>query len=356
MSIDVAVIGCGYWGQKLIRNFDAADSLNLVAVCDVMSNRAEAIQKDYPQVAVRTDIESVMRDSTIDAIAVATPVSTHYLLTKKGLLNDKHVFVEKPMAMQSEEVRELLDLSREMGKVLMVDDTFLYNGKILAIKKLIERGEIGVIYYIDAVRVNLNELESMGRSTGFYPDASVVWDLAPHDVAIMTWFADSPPQTVAATGSSPIAYCSEALPIIAWCHVLFENGISGHFHVSWLAPEPMKRMVIAGSQKMIVYDDLSVDQPVTLYDKGIELFPPSPLNEPKHVHYREGENQAIPWDEKEPLRVAVNHFRDCILEGREPLSNASFAHRVVTILEAAEQSISLGGEPIEVHSLSPVRG
>jgi predicted dehydrogenase len=356
MSIDVAVIGCGYWGQKLIRYFDAVESLNLVAVYDLLAERSEAIQQDYPQVTIRTNIESVMKDSTIDAIAIATPISTHYLLAKKGLLNDKHIFVEKPMAMRGEEVRELFDLSRDMGKVLMADDTCLYNGKILAIRELIDREEIGDIYYFDAVRVSLNELKPMERSTGFYPDASVVWDLAPRDVALMAYLVDSPPRKVSATGSSPIGYSSERLPVVAWCHVVFENGVSGHLHVSWIAPEEMKRMVVAGSKKMIVYDDLNVERPITLYGKGVEWFSPSLLDEPDYVQLREGEIQSIKWDDKDPLHVAVNHFRDCILEGREPLSSASFAHPVVTILEAAEQSISLDGEPIEIQTMSAVRG
>ena len=173
---------------------------------------------------------------------------------------------------------------------------------------------------------------------------------------MMTYFTGSRPLTVSAAGTSPIAYCPARLPIMAWCNVTFENGISGHFHVNWLAPEQVKRMVIVGSKKMIVYDDLNSDRPVTLYDKGVELFPPAPLDEPKLVRYREGETREVPWDETEPLRLAVSHFRDCILEGHEPVSGASFAHRVVPVLEAAEQSISMGVEPVGIRSVSTVKG
>jgi predicted dehydrogenase len=355
MSIDVAVIGCGYWGNNLIRNFEAADSLNLVAVCDVMRERVEEIQKEYPQVLISTDFETVMTDRTIDAIAIATPISTHFLLAKKTLLNNKHVFLEKPMAMKSEEARELLDLSKEMNKVVMLDDTFLYSGKVMAIKEIVKSGELGDIFSIDAVRVNLNELRGMERSTGFYPDASVIWDLAPHDVAIMTSLVDAEPVRVSAYGSSPVAYCPEPLPVMAWCSIMFDNGVMGHFHVNWLAPEQMKRMVIIGSRKMLVYDDLNQEQPVVLYDKGVELFPPTTTNEPKLVRYREGDTQDVSWDRKEPLRRAVEQFRDAILEGKEPFSGPQFAMKVVTVLEATEQSISKNGEPVEIGSYSFVK-
>jgi len=240
------------------------------------------------------------------------------------------------------------------AKVLMVDDTILFDGKVLAIKELLDKNEIGDLYYIDAVRANLNDLESMGRSTGFYPDASVIWDLAPHDVAMMTFLVDAYPVRVVANGANSIEYCPDSRTIVAWFSVTFDNGVIGHFHVNWLAPERMERMVIAGSDKMIVYNGLNHDQPITLYDKGVELFPISTPDEPRLVRYREGETKVISWNTRDPVRVMVEHFRNCILEGREPVSNASFAHRVVTILEAAERSISLSGEPVEVDSYSTV--
>jgi len=354
MSIDVAVIGCGYWGRNLIRNFEAADSLNLVAVCDVMQERVEEIQKEYPQVLISTDLETVMSDRTIDAVAIATPISTHFLLARKTLLNNKHVYLEKPMAMKSDEARELLDLSKEMNKVIMLDDTFLYSGKVMAIKEIVKNGELGEIFSIDAVRVNLNELKGMERSTGFYPDASVIWDLAPHDVAIMMSLVDSEPVRVSAHGSTPVPYCPDPLPAMAWCSIIYDNGVIGHFHVSWLAPEQMKRMVIVGSKKMLVYDDINQEQPVVLYDKGVELFPPTSTSEPKLVRYREGETRDVSWDRKEPLRRAVEQFRDAILEGKEPFSGPLFAMKVVTVLEAAERSIAMNGEPVEIRSYSSV--
>ncbi len=354
MSIDVAVIGCGYWGPKLIRNFDADERLNLAAVCDTMEERLSGTRRIYPQVRTSTDLKSIIEDSTIDALVIATPISTHYTLAREALLAGKHVFVEKPLAMRISEVRELMLLSREVGRVLMVDDTFLYNGKAAAVKALIDRGELGEIYYMDAVRVNLGELKPMGRSTGFYPDAGVLWDLAPHDVAMMTWFVDAEPARVVATGAGPIAYCPGQRPIMAWGSIVFDNGVIGHFHVNWLAPEQQKRMSIVGSDRMIVYDDVNEECPVSLYDKGVELLPGISEEEPNIVRYREGKKSSVPWDEREPLRVAVEHFRDSILEGHEPLSGAAFSMKVVGCLEAAEQSIAVGGEPVEIHSLTAV--
>ncbi len=356
MSIDAAVVGCGYWGRNLVRNFDATSAINLVAVCDVMSDRVEAIGKEYPQVVTSTDCDAVLDDPSIDAVAIATPISTHHLIARKALLAGKHVFVEKPLAMQSEDVRELILISQEMGKLLMVDDIFLYNGRVRAVKELVDRNELGDIYYVDAVRVNLNDLKGMGRSTGFYSDASVVWDLAPHDVAMMISFVDAEPVRVAAMGRSPFIYCAEDFPAMAWASITFENGVVGHIHVNWLAPEQLKRMVIAGSKKMVVYDDLNHDQPITLYDKGVDLFPQSTSREPKLVRYREGETKSVPWDDTESLRVAVRHFRNSILEGREPLTGASFALKVVGVLEAIERSISMEGEPVDVKLYSTVRG
>jgi predicted dehydrogenase len=354
MSIDVAVIGCGYWGPKLIRNFDAVERLNLVAVCDLMEERLAEVREGYPHVETTTDLESVIESPSIDAVAIATPISTHFPMAKRALLAGKHVFIEKPLAMQSRDARELLYLAGETGRVLMVDDIFLYSGKVVAIRELVDRGEIGDLYYIDAVRVNLNELRGMGRSTGFYPDASVLWDLAPHDVAIMVSLADSDPVRVCATGASPVDYCPDGWPSMAWGSVTFESGAVGHFHVNWLAPEQRKRTVIVGSRKMIVYDDLDAERPVVLYDKGVDVFPMPTPGEPSLVRYREGEARAVPWDASEPLRVGVEHFRDCILEGREPRSGAVFALRVVSILEAAERSISNDGEPVEIPALSAV--
>jgi predicted dehydrogenase len=354
MSIDIAVIGCGYRGRKLIQNFEAVESLNLVKVYDILEDRMEEIQKEYLQVMIAKNYKSVLKDPTIDAITIATPVSTHYQLVKESLLSNKHVLVEKPLTMRSEEARELIDISQEKGKVLMVDDTVLFNGKVLAIKGLLDKNEIGELYYIDAVRANLNNLKPMDMSTGFYPDTGVVWDLAPHDVAMMAFLIDAYPIRVVANGVNSIEYCSDNRTIVAWFSVTFDNGIIGHFHVNWLAPEQMERIVIAGSDKMIVYDDLNPDRPITLYDKGVDLLPVSTPDEPMLVRYREGETKNISWDTRDPIQGMVEHFRNCILEGREPVSNASFAHRVVTILEATERSISLRGEPVEANMYSDV--
>jgi predicted dehydrogenase len=338
----------------LIRNFDSVDSLNLVAVCDVMEERLSNIRIHYPQVETSTDVELVMENPTIDAVAIATPISTHYLMAKRALLSGKHVFLEKPLATRGRDALELVYLAEETGRVLMVDDTFLYNGKVGAIKDLMERKELGDLFYIDAIRVNLNDLNGMGRSTGFYPDASVLWDLAPHDVAMMTYFAESEPLRVRATGACPVVYCPERWPIMSWGSVLFESGMVGHFHVNWLAPQQMKRLVVVGSRKMIVYDDLNAEEPVILYDKGVEVYPMPTPYEPSPVRYREGGRRPVSWDESEPLRVAVEHFRNSILAGKEPVSNPSFALRVVRILEAAERSISKEGEAVEIQPLSKV--
>ncbi|MFA6153302.1 Gfo/Idh/MocA family protein [Mesorhizobium sp.] len=341
--IGVAVVGYGYWGPNLVRNFSEAAGAELLAVCDVNKDRLAAVQGRYPGVSITDDYESILRDPRINAVAIATPVTTHFRLAMSALMAGKHVFVEKPIAASSEEAQKMVDEAARRRLVLAVDHTFVHTGAVRKMRELVDGG-LGEIYYYDSVRVNLGL---------FQHDVSVVWDLAVHDLSIMDYVLPSRPVAVSATGMSHIAGEPEN---IAYLNLLFDSNLIAHVHVNWLAPVKVRRTLIGGSRKMIVYDDLEPSEKIKIYDKGITLNGGSQANgeavRQALVGYRSGDMWAPHLDMSEALGTELKEFIRCVEHAETPLADGHAGLRVVRILEAATLSLAQRGRVVE---LEPVR-
>lgn len=331
-SLGIGVVGCGYWGPNLIRNFYEHSAVELRAVCDLDNNKLLRIGKRYPNVALTNQFNDLLDDPTIHAIVIATPVHTHYPLAQKALMAGKHVLVEKPMCMTSNECKDLIALAEERGLTLMVDHTFVYHGAVRRIKSELETGALGELLYFDSVRVNLGLFQS---------DINVIWDLAPHDLSMMDFIIGKTPISVQATGA---CHTASGLADIAYITVHFEDNIIAHFHVSWLSPVKVRQILVGGTQKMIVYDDLAPMEKVRIYDKGITQVEPK-TDEERYanlVGYRIGDMMAPVLDLTEALKVEVDHFVDCVLHKKKPLTDGEAGLRIVQILEAANASLKTG--------------
>ncbi|RJG43341.1 MULTISPECIES: Gfo/Idh/MocA family oxidoreductase [unclassified Mesorhizobium] len=337
--IGVAVVGYGYWGPNLVRNFAETPGARLISVCDLKKERLVSVQARYPAVEITDDFDEVLRDPRVDAIAIATPVSAHFRLAMSALMAGKHVFVEKPMAATADEARRLVDEASRRKLVLAVDHTFVHTGAVRKMRELVESG-LGDIYYYDSVRVNLGL---------FQHDVSVVWDLAVHDLSIMDYVLPAKPVAVSATGMSHVVGEPEN---IAYLNLFFDNSMIAHIHVNWLAPVKVRRTLIGGSSKMIVYDDLEPSEKIKVYDKGITLNGNPQKNGEKVyqmlVGYRTGDMWAPQLDSTEALGVELREFVNCIEQGKVPTADGHAGLRVVRILEAATQSLAQRGRVIEL--------
>jgi predicted dehydrogenase len=338
--IRVGVIGYGYWGPNLVRNFADSSNVEVVAVSDLRSERLANLNKRYPMIRITTNHRDLLADNDIDAIAIATPVSTHFPLAMEVLRAGKHVLVEKPLAASSEEAVQLIEVAERRRRVLMVDHTFVYTGAVRKIKELAASGALGEIYYYDSVRVNLGL---------FQHDVNVIWDLAVHDLSIMDFVIPSRPCAVSATGLSHVAGGTEN---IAYLTMFFDGALIAHIHVNWLAPVKLRRTLIGASRKMIVYDDLEQSEKVKVYDKGITLN--NHFSDQKMmqilVGYRTGDMLAPQVDVTEALRTEVEHFVRCIENGEQPITDGMAGLRIVHILEAATQSMQDQGRPVRLET------
>lgn len=334
--INVGVIGHGYWGPNLVRNFVEAPGSQVIAVSDLRPERLALVKARYPAIKTTTDLRDLFTDSMIDAIAIATPVSTHFDLAMEALQAGKHVLVEKPMTATSEQSMGLIEEAERRQRVLMVDHTFVYTGAVRKIKELIATNSLGDIYYYDSVRVNLGL---------FQHDVSVIWDLAVHDLAIMDYVLPSQPHAVSATGMSHISGEPEN---VAYLTLFFDGRLITHIHVNWLAPVKVRRTLIGGSRKMIVYDDLEPSEKVKVYDKGITVNNNAESVYQMLIGYRTGDMWAPQLDITEALRAEVLHFVYCIEKGECPITDGKAGLRVVRILEAATNSMANQGQPIEL--------
>jgi predicted dehydrogenase len=337
--IGVAVVGYGYWGPNLVRNFAETPGAQLVWVCDLKKERLGAVQMRYPTVQITDDFDEVLRDPRVHAIAIATPVSAHYRLAMKAMMAGKHVFVEKPMASTSEEARRMVDEAARRGLILAVDHTFIHTGAVRKMREIIENG-LGDVYYYDSVRVNLGL---------FQHDVSVVWDLAVHDLSIMDYVLPEKPVAVSATGMGHVTGEPEN---IAYLTLFFESKLIAHIHVNWLAPVKVRRTLVGGSNKMIVYDDLEPSEKIKVYDKGITLTGDAEQNGEKvfemRVGYRTGDMYAPQLDMTEALGRELKQFIDCVATNTQPLADGHAGLRVVRILEAATQSLAQRGRVVEL--------
>jgi predicted dehydrogenase len=336
--IGIAVVGYGYWGPNLVRNLADIPDARLIHVCDIRKERLTPIQARYPTVAVTDDLEEVLRDPRVDAIAIATPVSTHFKIAMKALMAGKHVFVEKPMAATTEEARRLVDEAARRGLKLAVDHTFVHTGAVRKMREIVEDG-LGDMYYYDSVRVNLGL---------FQHDVSVIWDLAVHDLSIMDYVLREKPVAVSATGMSHVLGEPEN---IAYLNLFFESRLIAHIHVNWLAPVKVRRTLIGGSSKMIVYDDLEPSEKIKVYDKGITLNGGPQTNGDVYqmlVGYRTGDMYAPQLDMTEALNRELRQFISCVENNEQPVADGHAGLRVVRILEAATQSLAQRGRVVEL--------
>ncbi|HVQ38442.1 MAG TPA: Gfo/Idh/MocA family oxidoreductase [Pyrinomonadaceae bacterium] len=337
--IRVGVIGYGYWGPNIVRNFMEAPGATVVAVCDERSERLEQVNARYPSVKTTTNPPELFADPEIDAIAVVTPVTTHFDLALQALQADKHVLVEKPLASTSEQALRLIEEARHRNRVLMVDHTFVYTGAVRKIREIVASNTLGEIYYYDSVRVNLGL---------FQADVNVIWDLAVHDLSIMDYVLPIKPTAVSATGISHINGKPEN---VAYMTLFFPNRQIAHLHVNWLAPVKVRRTLIGGSEKMIVYDDLEPSEKVKVYDRGVNLFPQSEAAYELLVSYRSGDMHAPRLDATEGLRTEALHFIDCIENGNQPETDGLAGLRIVRIVEAAEKSLRNRGQLEEIATI-----
>jgi len=335
-ATNIGVIGCGYWGPNLLRNFADNESAQLRWICDVDEERLASMSRRYPMAQTATDYRALVNDPAVDAVAVVTPVATHFTIAKELLRAGKHVLLEKPLAATAREAEELIDLAETNNRILMVDHTFIYTGAVRKMKELVNSGELGDLLYFDSVRINLGL---------FQRDINVLWDLAPHDLSIMDFLIDRQPQAISALGSSHI---ERGVENIAYLVMLFPDEFIAHFHFNWLAPVKIRRTMIAGSSKMILYDDIEPTEKVRVYDKGVTASRVGnrEVDYQTLVSYRTGDVWAPKLDSTEALRYVVKEFLDSIREGRKPLTDGYAGLRVVRLLEAAQQSMKNGGQAI----------
>jgi predicted dehydrogenase len=335
--LNVGLIGYGYWGPNLARTLAEADGVRLTAVADAGSERRKAAEQRHPGIATCADAPALIARPDVDAVVIATPLKTHFALAIQALEAGKHVLVEKPLAASLAEAETLGALADRKSLCLMVDHTFVYNGAVRKIRSLVDAGQLGELYYLDSVRVNLGL---------FQQDSNVIWDLAVHDLSIMDYLVDARPVAVSAEGSRLAGFSHEN---IAYITVHFANGFLGHFHVNWLAPVKIRHMLIGGSQRMLVYNDMEPSEKVLVYDKGVDFdVADEQTRRQILVSYRTGDMHAPKLDRAEALTLVVREFADAIAGRRRPLTDAASGCHVVRLLEAAEESLRSDGRRIGV--------
>jgi len=335
--IHVGVIGYGYWGPNLVRNLSETDGLRVAAIADMRPDCRSAAEKRHPGVLTFDAAASVIDRDDVDAIVIATPIATHYPLARAAIERGKHVLVEKPLAGSTAHAEALAALAHERDVRLMVDHTFVYTGAVRRIRALIDAGDLGELQYLDSVRVNFGL---------FQQDSNVIWDLATHDLSIMDYLIDARPVAVSADGAATAGFDHEN---VAYVTVHFDNGFLAHFHVNWLAPLKIRRMLLGGQQRMLVYDDTDPSEKVRVYDKGVD-FDVTDDEERRRIliSYRTGDMYAPKLDRQEALALVAREFADSITEHRAPLTDAASGIRVVGLLEAAERSLRSDGRRIRV--------
>jgi predicted dehydrogenase len=329
--IGIGVIGYGYWGPNLVRNFSQAPGARLHAVSDLNSERLKAVARQYPSIQVTTDASALINDPKVDAVCVATPVDSHYELALAVLEAGKHVLIEKPIAATTRQGQHLIDVAAKQNLVLMVDHTFLYMGAVRRIKEIIDSGDLGELYYYDSTRVNLGL---------FQQDVNVLWDLAVHDLSLIYYFLPDKPIAVSATGKAHVTGQPEN---VAFLTLFYANNLIAHVNVSWISPVKLRMTLIGGSKKMIVFDDLHQSEKIRVYDKGITLNDTLENVYQARISYRTGDMWAPQYEQTEALKVEAAHFLHCIDSGNEPFTNGEMALGIIQILEAADKSIKERG-------------
>jgi len=329
--IRIGVIGYGYWGPIVARNFQATEGCKLVAVCDSNPRSMERACKGHPGIRVTADVSDIVRSPDIDAVAVITPVGTHFEFAKAALENGKHVFVEKPFTASSADASQLIDLAAARNLQIMVDHTFLFTGAVRKIRQLIEQGVLGKLFYYDSSRINLGL---------FQHDVNVIWDLAPHDLSIMDYVMEARPESVSATGQCHLNGYED----MAYLTIYFANMLA-HINVNWLSPVKVRTTLIGGEKKMVVWNDLEADEKVKVYDKGVEVTSGQGVYD-LLVSYRSGDMWAPKIDQTEALKLETKYFAECIDRNETPFNDGVAGLRVVRLLEAAAESLKDRGKPV----------
>lgn len=330
----IGVIGYGYWGPNIVRNFNAIDGAKVISLCDVNENVLSKASKLYPATKTSMDVMDILSSKDIDAVAIITPVYTHFELAKKALQNGKHVFVEKPFTSTVAQAEELVDLASKKNLQIMVDHTFLFTGAVKKIKQLVDEGQLGKLYYYDSMRVNLGL---------FQHDVNVVWDLAPHDFAIMDYVVPERPIALSATGE--VHY--NGFEDVAYVTVYCENNVIAHFNVNWLSPVKVRNTLIGGDKKMLVWNDLEADEKVKIYDKGVDIETRESVYD-LLVSYRSGDAWVPRIAQIEALKAEAEYFVKCVENNKTPVNDGISGLRVVKMLEATNASIKDKGRLIEL--------
>ncbi len=330
-TIRFGVIGYGYWGPNIVRNLHGLDSCKVVSVCDKSPAALNRVRHAYPSVHTTSDWSELLRSPEIDAIAVITPVWTHFDLAKAALENGKHVFVEKPFTYTVAQAETLIELAERKHLKIMVDHTFLFTGAVRKIRQLVDDGTLGDLYYYDSTRVNLGL---------FQHDVNVMWDLAPHDLSIMDYLIQDNAEAVVATGEKHFNGHVD----IAFLTIYFPRNVIAHINVNWLSPVKVRTTLIGGEKKMVVWNDLEADEKIKIYDKGVSRTGNQEGVYDLLVSYRSGDMWAPRVEQIEALKMELGHFADCILNDKTPINDGAAGLRVVRMLEAAEESLKGRGK------------
>ena len=332
--LNVGVIGYGYWGPNIVRNFNSIDGAKVLSISDINQEAIKRATRAYPHTAVTKDWREIISSPEIDIVAVITPVSTHFELAKKALQNGKHVFVEKPFTATAAQAEELIELAEKKGLKIMVDHTFIFTGAVRKMKQLIDDNELGDLYYYDSIRVNLGL---------FQTDVNVIWDLAPHDFAIMDYLIHEKPAAIIACGKAHVNGKEDT----AYLTVYFTSSMIAHFNVNWLSPLKVRTTLIGGEKKMLVWNDLEADEKIKVYDKGIDVKTQEGVYN-LLVSYRSGDMWAPKVPQIEALKLQTEYFVNCILNDETPINDGHAGLRVVKILEACNESLKKHGEMIHL--------
>jgi len=332
--LNIGVIGYGYWGPNIVRNFVGTDGAKVAAVCDKNAATFKKLILSNPSILVSSDSKAIIESPTVDAVAIVTPVFTHYELAKRALENGKHIFVEKPFTDSVAHAEELVNLAEQKNLVIMVDHTFLFTGAVKKIKELIKERALGKIYYYDSTRVNLGL---------FQHDINVIWDLAPHDFAILNYLIADQPVAVTACGRAHINGHED----IAYISVFFSSNLIAHINVNWLSPVKVRTTLIGGEKKMLVWNDIADDEKIKVYDKGIDVTTKEDIYE-LLVNYRSGDIWIPRLDNLEALKQETAYFVECVKNGAKPINGGQAGLQVVRMLDACDQSLRQNGKTVSL--------
>ena len=344
--INLGIIGYGYWGPNVARNFNLCKDAHLASICDFDESRLRLAKSTYPFIKGYSDPKDLITSDDIQAVAIVTPVFTHYELAKAALENGKHIFVEKPFTSNAGQAEELINLAHKKGLLIMVDHTFLFTGAVKKIREILDSQELGSLFFFDSTRVNLGL---------FQHDINVVWDLAPHDFSIMNYLINKNPVTISAHGTE---HFGTGLEDVAYIAAHFDNGFIAHFHCNWLSPVKIRKTLISGDKKMLVWDDLESDEKIKIYDRGVEFRNREEIQKPLSknrerirellVSYRSGDMYAPRVRDTEALKVEAEYFLDCIKNRVHPFNDGEAGLKVVRMLEATDKSLKNGGEKTKI--------